>query len=187
MKLQNQTANALVLSDLLEDTLSQYQSGVKQITFAPNGDANGNDIKDIPNVIVALSKGIQAKLADGGLKIVNNDESLGGNALFGAVAGKGVMAFNGVIRTNRDEAATPTFRIMFGTPVAGDEIVDLQINGFDVAAAADYHLIEHLLTLSGTVVTAVAAAAAVSGNRILTWTGAALTDQAAISIYAKLA
>jgi hypothetical protein len=177
MKVRNVTGYSIVLGDVLVDSVPQYQMGVKNVTIPPCDDF------DIPNAIASESLALKAELANGNLVIKDNTDKLGGNGIFGQVAGLGVVAFNGVVKTNRDESGAK-FRFMFGTPEVGDEIVDQQIHGFDVAATADVLVVDHG-EISGTVTIAKATAAA-SGNVIVTLSGAALTDQNAITMYAKL-
>ena len=183
MKIKNVTSKALVIHDELIDSQSQYQSGIKAIHLAPNGTI------EIPNTIAGESATLQALLASGEAKIVGTGEALGGAAVPGVLGGKGGgPAFMGLVRTQRLEAAVPTFRIMFGTPVAGDEIVDMVIAGYkggitggDIIKSADA-----ALDLVG-VTTCVAGAAAVSTNLILTFTSASVNSQAGYTVWAPQA
>lgn len=187
MKLQNQTARGVQVGDLLADQLSQYQSGIKTLSFSPNGVSGDTQI--VPDGIAGLSRALQSLLVDGSLKIVGGDQALGGQQLTGVLGGLGGgPAFQGVVKTNRLETADGKFRVMFGTPEVGDEVVDLSIYGFDVVATTDVIVSpDTSFDLVG-LVTNAKALAAVSGNVIVTFTQVgALTGQAGYTIFAKQA
>lgn len=187
MKIKNQLTGTLVISDVLVDEVSQYQSGIKQLALSANGTAG--DSAEIVDSIAGESKALADALRLGQVKIVGGSQKLGAAVVPGVLGGKGGgPAFEGVVKTNRVEAGPLNiFRIMFGKPVVGDEIVDLEIDGYAVAATADVkHSADALYNVSGTVTSALALAA-VSGNVILTFTGAAVTDQAGYTVFAKQA
>jgi hypothetical protein len=185
MKIQNQLTKALVISDVLVDSVSQYQSGVKYVTLAPNG-VTGDSV-ELPNSIAGESVAIKRLLDDGSLQIVaGGEEKLGGQKVPGVGLGNGI-AFQGVVKAARAEAGPVyVYRIMFGNPVVGDEVVDLIINGYPVTAVGDVAVsADALANIVGTV-TSAKAVAAVSGNVIVTFTGVAQNDEAGYTVFARL-
>lgn len=187
MKVKNTTARGLVVSDVLIDRVSQYQSGIKNLSFAPLG--SSGDTQVVPSGIAGLSAALLSLLKDGSLQIVGGDESLDGQAVTGILGGAGGgPAFEGVVKTARIEAGPlDIFRIMFGTPGVGDEVVDLSIYGYDVAITADVIVsADAAANLSGTVTNAKSLSAG-TGKVIVTFTGSAATAQAGYTIFAKQA
>ena len=204
MKIKNQTANTLVLSDVLADEVSQFQSGIKQATLSPHG--SSGDSLEIPNSIAGESVVLQALLTSGAVKVVGGEQSLGGRGVPGVIAGQGVgLAFAGVIRTRRLESAVRVFRIMFGVPnltdVSPDEVADMVITGFNVPSTTAGKLFVAKsadgafpidATISGTVA-AVVGNSAHSGHVMITFTGTAGSGadaslaQAGYTVFAGLA
>lgn len=132
MKIQNQLSSSLVISDQLKDGVSQYQSGVKHITLAPNGTAGGGDIQEIPDTIAGESAALAALLADGSLMIIGVSEELGGEAVPGLA--KRVLYAANVDLATGDVAGT--WDVSFPVDVAVDAsgtAVDQEIT-----AATDY-------------------------------------------------
>jgi hypothetical protein len=188
MKIQNMTSHAIEIGDVLSDSVNQYQSGIKRASLAPNGSANDTDKVVIADTVAGESAVLAALLADGSVMIVGGDQELGGNPVPGVLGGKGGgPAFAGVVKTVRAELAAYVYRIMFGVPVAGDQVVDLVIPGYDVAATADVIVsADAAANLSGTVTNA-KGTGTISGNVIVTFTGSGPTAQAGYMIFAKLA
>jgi len=171
MKIQNTTTKGLVLHDPLVDAQSQYQSGVKSITLAPNGSAG--DTIDLPDTIAGESTSIQKGLADGSLKLLSGSiPKLGADAVPGVFAGSGIAVME-VIKTARDTGAAWVHTIMFGDPVVGSAVIDEVRPKFaGVAAAADVAAI-NLGDIVGGGMTAFATVDVPSGNVMVTFTSAA--------------
>jgi hypothetical protein len=186
MKIQNMSTHAVEIGDIQSDSVNQWQSGIKRASMGPNGSAS--DTVVIADSIAGESAVLAALLASGDVVIVGGDQELGGNPVPGVLGGKGGgPAFLGVVKTARLELAAYVYRIMFGVPVAGDQVVDLVIPGYDVAATADVIVsADAAANLSGTVTNA-KGTATVSGNVIVTFTGSGATAQAGYNIFAKQA
>jgi hypothetical protein len=190
MKIQNLTSHAIEIGDILSDSVNQWQSGIKRASLAPNGSANDTDKVVIADTVAGESAALASLLADGSVGIVGGDQALGGNAVPGVLGGKGGgPAFMGIVKTARLESAVAKFRIMFGVPVAGDEIVDLVIAGYDIVPNAGSSNVKVVtpVDINGTITAAAVAYAAVSKNVIVTYSGASASDQAGCTIWAKQA
>ena len=184
MKIQNQTAAPLVIHDTLNDSESQWQSGVKNLTLMPLNTTG--DTIDIVDSIAAESVCIQNYLADGSLLMLANSlPVLGTQAVPGMGVGNGVV-WDGVVKCARHEAALHIYRIVFGAQSVGDEVADRIIYGTSVHTTTGNVKLVAGGNIVGTVA-AVIGTAAVSGHVMVTFTGVALDDQAAYKVYARLA
>lgn len=128
MRVQNQTTKAIALQDLLKDSQSQYQSGVKLLNLAPNGLAN--DAANIPDSIAGESPALQALFGTGELKIVGVTEELSELAVPGTFGGR--VLFAGTVTLD----GGGLFQIAFGTDGGAD--LDEVATSHTLALVTDY-------------------------------------------------
>jgi len=112
VKIQNQLSSTLVISDQLKDSVSQFQSGIKYVTLAPNG-ASGDTVS-IADTIAGESAALKALLADESVKIIGVDNKLGSDF---------VPGLNTFVKT------TPSLKWSHGGPVLFAGVVTLDGGG----------------------------------------------------------
>jgi hypothetical protein len=188
MKIQNTTPLVLQIHDKLDDSISQWQSGVKNVSLAPYG--SSGDTIEIPDTIAAESPCVRLWSEYEAVQILAGTvPALVNQAVPGVGLGNGV-AFDGVVKCSRNEVGAFVYRIMFGERLSADPIVDRSVCGTAVTTVGDVvKTADAASNLVGTVTSAIAAAPSgigMSGNIMVTFTGGAQHNQAGYTIYARL-